>query len=281
MSYIPFLKKIREKIGKEEFEWYESGLAPHILKKLVELGYLIVTHKSRAHTFYKIAEDMEEVEETKSEIDISQLDFSSIVAYDEIKEYIEVALSSNTNQHILLCGPPATAKTLFLMCLEKIGGRFITAGTSTRAGINEVLYEDCPRLLLIDELDKINSTKDISALLTWMESARVIITKHNQRFERKRDCCSVVAAANTIYGLPRELLDRFQIFYLQEYRDDEMRTVLSKILEAYALSTGLKNKIIEISVRKRAVRLAIRLADMLEDNEGAFDAVIKAISKYS
>ena len=53
------------------------------------------------------------------------VEFENIQGYDDIKDLIRRALDSYENYNLLLCGPPASAKTLFLLgILESRKGVF-------------------------------------------------------------------------------------------------------------------------------------------------------------
>ena len=63
--------------------------------------------------------------ETKSvfseniEYSISDQLFSNIVGYNDIKKLFRMSLSSEKPVHVLLVGPPASAKTLFMLeCIK-------------------------------------------------------------------------------------------------------------------------------------------------------------------
>jgi hypothetical protein len=49
--------------------------------------------------------------------------FDDIYGYDDIKRLFRMALESTYATSILLSGPPASAKTLFLLCLMKLHGQ--------------------------------------------------------------------------------------------------------------------------------------------------------------
>src|SRR5690349_10298760 len=50
--------------------------------------------------------------------------FEDVIGYDDIKRVFRMALESNEPIHILLIGPPASAKTLFLEALmHKVGDK--------------------------------------------------------------------------------------------------------------------------------------------------------------
>ena len=44
-----------------------------------------------------------------------EVEFVNIEGYDDIKDIIRRALDANENYNLLLCSPPASAKTLFLL----------------------------------------------------------------------------------------------------------------------------------------------------------------------
>jgi Holliday junction DNA helicase RuvB len=217
------------------------------------------------------------IEKVLSESDINEL-FKGIVGYDDLKALFAQSLASIKPVHIFLVGPPGTAKSLFLMGLEKLGGTTITAGTATKAGIRDVLT-DTPRILIIDELDKISSGKDVSALLTWMEQGKVYVTQHGftDSFQGKG---WVFAAANSVKGLPKELLDRFIVVHLQPYAP----TQFVEVVKHYLVSTGVEPELaayIATSVQRysNSVREAVRVARLCE-NKKQVDSTIQIIRKY-
>jgi DNA replicative helicase MCM subunit Mcm2 (Cdc46/Mcm family) len=65
-------------------------------------------------------------------------------------------LRSNEPTHILLSGPPGTAKTIFLLSLRQHlkDSFFVDGGATTKAGIIDYLFKNGATYLLIDEIDK-------------------------------------------------------------------------------------------------------------------------------
>src|SRR5207245_956850 len=103
--------------------------------------------------------------------------FEDIIGYDHIKRLFRMALDSDSVVHILLVGPPASAKTMFLTSLMQLKNSYFADGTnSTKAGMIDLLFENRPRFLLIDEADKMAS-KDQAFLLNLMETSIVSETK--------------------------------------------------------------------------------------------------------
>jgi len=67
-----------------------------------------------------------------------------------------LALASDFATHILLVGPPESAKTMFLISLMRhLKNSYFTDGAnSTKAGMVDYLFENGPRYFLVDEIDK-------------------------------------------------------------------------------------------------------------------------------
>ncbi|MGI0016549.1 MAG: hypothetical protein ACREBU_24265, partial [Nitrososphaera sp.] len=55
--------------------------------------------------------------------------FESIVGYNDVKKLFGMSLSSDKPVHILLVGPPASAKTLFMLECMKLERSFFTLGS--------------------------------------------------------------------------------------------------------------------------------------------------------
>ena len=61
--------------------------------------------------------------------------FEDIIGYDDIKTLFRMAINANDPVHILLIGPPASAKTLFMRTLTQLQNSYlIDGGNSTKAG---------------------------------------------------------------------------------------------------------------------------------------------------
>lgn len=280
------IKKVLEKIlrfkkeypDRRDFEWCDVGVQPATLTKLVFDDVLKVTMKSSKHTYYDLAIPVEEVQQIiengslppaqipQNPVSVEGL-FDIIVGYDDIKEVFRRSLTSAKPVHILLVGSPATGKSLFLMDVERLGAEFMLGGSSTKVGIRDVIYERLPRILIVDEIDKVNDGKELAALLSWMESGRVVITKHGLMDERK-GLGWVFAACNTLNGISQELRSRFHYeFNLKEYSESDFITVCKKIL---IVKEGTKEELAQyiaynIVKRTRDVRKAIGVARIAKD----------------
>ena len=91
-----------------------------------------------------------------------------------------LSFDSDKPVHILLVGPPASAKTLFMLECIKLERSFFTLGShSTKTGMIDYLFEKRPRFLIVDEIEHM-PMKDQTALLSLMESGIIAETKHRK-----------------------------------------------------------------------------------------------------
>ncbi len=142
--------------------------------------------------------------------------FDNIVGYDNIKKIFTFALNSTLPVHILLVGPPGSAKTLFLMECMKLERSYFTLGShSTRAGMIDYLFNYRPRYLVIDEIEYM-SIKDQAVLLSLMETGILSETK----FEKTRNTVLktwTFATCNNEKKILTPLLSRFLVLYFKKY----------------------------------------------------------------
>src|SRR5919197_2876542 len=85
--------------------------------------------------------------------------FEYIIGYNDIKKFLRMSINTEEPIHILLIGPPASAKTMFIKSMMmKLNNNYFTDGrNSTKAGMLEYIFDNKPKYLLI--VDKM-STKD-------------------------------------------------------------------------------------------------------------------------
>ena len=90
-----------------------------------------------------------------------EVEFGNIEGYDDIKDIVRRALDAGDNYNLLFIGPPASAKTLFLLGILDIrkNGMYFD-GSNTTNRILDVLKEERPRIICIDELDKMPRTSN-------------------------------------------------------------------------------------------------------------------------
>jgi Holliday junction DNA helicase RuvB len=133
--------------------------------------------------------------------------------------------------HVLLAGPPALAKSLFLWDIERIAGDraiWLVGSATSKAGLWDVVADRKPDIILIDELDKMNAA-DTAALLSIMEGGRLVRAKRGRELNLHNQL-TVVAASNRLSMLSPELKSRFAIRTLSAYSREDFLTVVRGVL---------------------------------------------------
>lgn len=222
------------------WEWHEVRADPGLLKRLVIAGLLRVEWRSNSGTHYRV-EEPEEVRrllEAPPEApgaappgppELPPDLFDVVVGHDFLKDLFRRALLAEKPVHVLMVGPPSTAKSLFLMELARLPGSMFALGTTTsRQGLARFLADRRPRYLLVDELDKAYR-EDLAVLLGVMEEGRLVEVKAGRVVQEDLDL-RVFAAGNSERALPPELLSRFLRARLRPYLATELREVMVGVL---------------------------------------------------
>jgi holliday junction DNA helicase RuvB len=188
--------------------------------------------------------------------------FADIYGCDDIKKLFRMALESNHNCSILLTGPPATAKTLFLQSLMKLkDSYFIDCSNATKSGIVDYVFDHKLKYLLLDELDKL-SRKDQTFLLNLIETGIVSETKYNKT--RKMDLkTSVFATSNNIEKIIVPLQSRFFIVNMHAYTYEQFFETTLQLLTSnqYNVDEEIAKAIAEaVWNTSRNIRESIRIA---------------------
>ncbi|HEX6561425.1 MAG TPA: ATP-binding protein, partial [Nitrososphaera sp.] len=161
------------------------------------------------HRVEKAAEQQQQKQDTA-------VVFDSIVGYDDVKRLFQMSLSSDKPVHILLVGPPASAKTLFMLECMKLERSYFTLGShSTKSGMIDYLFEKRPRYLIVDEIEHM-PMKDQTALLSLMETGIVAETKF-QKTRNTQMKTWVFATSNGTERMLTPLLSRFIVLHFKQY----------------------------------------------------------------
>ncbi|KKK83812.1 hypothetical protein LCGC14_2789610, partial [marine sediment metagenome] len=154
---------------------------------------------------------LSEIEEGTEEGDIPNDLFDFILGHDPIKDLLWRSINSERPVHVLLVGPPATAKSMFLGELARLPfSRFALGGSTRKGGLEDYLLEFRPRYLIIDEIDKMDM-RDQSVLLSLMESGVVARLKKRMR-EMEKMTTWIFGGANRDANMWPELKSRFFAF---------------------------------------------------------------------
>jgi holliday junction DNA helicase RuvB len=195
--------------------------------------------------------------------------FDDIIGHDDVKELLRATLLAEKPVHVLLAGPPALAKSLFLWDIERAYGEHATwliGSATSKAGLWDLVAENQPQVLLVDELDKMNAA-DTAALLSLMEGGRLVRAKKGRSLD-VTVAIKVVAATNQMAKLSPELKSRFAIRRLRPYDIEQYRTVVRGVLVrreemdpelAEEIAKKLEGKSQDVKDAVRVARLSCQL----------------------
>jgi replication-associated recombination protein RarA len=158
-----------------------------------------------------------------------QHNFESISGYSDVKDIVNRALQSEENFNLLFIGPPASSKTQFLMEIMKSSKNcvyFDASNTTNR--ILQVLEEERPEIVLLDELDKM-SRQFAEKLLNFLESGRVKVDQKNLQLDFELKGCKVFGTANDLNKLSKPLQSRFRKLFLPKYSREQFVQVAVKV----------------------------------------------------
>jgi Holliday junction DNA helicase RuvB len=195
--------------------------------------------------------------------------FESIVGYTDVKKLFQMSLSSDKPVHILLVGPPASAKTLFMLECMKLERSYFTLGShSTKSGMIDYLFEKRPRYLIVDEIEHM-PMKDQTALLSLMETGIVSETK----FQRTRNTqlkTWVFATSNGTDRMLTPLLSRFVVLHFKQYSFGSFQEVCIHILGREGVPTEVAAAITEAvwtKLKSKDIRDCIKIGRLAKTKE--------------
>lgn len=148
-----------------------------------------------------------------------------MISYDDIKLLLYKMVTSKYTNSVLLTGPPASSKSIFLLeLLDHFKGKayFVDGTTASGMGIIDYLFDHTDlKFLSIDEIDKL-SKKDQKVLLNVMETGILsdVKAKRSKSARQTHMYLSIYATSNDTSNMLTPLLSRFVKFNLPEYSLD-------------------------------------------------------------
>ncbi len=260
--------------------WDMVKVWPATLNRLIQMGFLEVLMHTNSYRGMKLTDEGRAVAENlikppacacrqQERVILSPDMFDDIVGHEEIKELIKASLVASRPVHILLVGPPALAKSLFLWDIERSYGEkalWLVGSATSKAGLWDLVAEKEPEVILIDELDKMSAV-DIAGLLSLMEGGKLSRAKVGRRLESEVEP-KVIAAANSTLRLSPELLSRFAVRKVHPYSQEDFRQVVTGVLvrreglepeAAEEIANGLDGKTQDVRDAVRVARLSPQL----------------------
>ena len=232
------------------WEWFSVHTPVPTLHKMVTEKVLDITLSSRSGTHFKVrdpelvTEVIKALEEPTVGLPPSVIPdnlFDIIVGHDNIKTIVRYAIDAEKPVHLLFSGPPASAKTLFLMELSRLPeSYYCLAQTTTQAGLANLLFVYQPQFLLIDEVERL-SGEHVGVLNSLMATGVISESKFNKTRHMELTT-KVFAAGIRVNLLPKDLMSRFTRLKFDAYIEPEFIKVATKVL------TSLENSLEELAI---------------------------------
>ncbi|RLE65011.1 MAG: hypothetical protein DRJ38_04535 [Thermoprotei archaeon] len=241
--------------SEDDAKRYEDEMNNELLRRHLDGSGVPTVEELEAKEVEHTQEMYESFEEIVSKTDpleyFSKLLFPEILGdqYEPIRKAVLLSLATHydrgrrTRIHVLIIGPPGTAKTEILKWISsKLGAAFINGEYVSKVGLTGdargkqvtpgILADYDGHIVCIDELDKI-PPKDQSGLLQAMEEGfyTIVKGKHRARFRAE---VRVIASANDKSRITTPLLDRFDfVFELRNPDKEERAKHVDKLVEQF------------------------------------------------
>jgi Holliday junction DNA helicase RuvB len=208
--------------------------------------------------------------------------FDSIVGYDDIKKLFQLSFGSQRPIHILLVGPPASAKTLFMLGCMKLDRSYFTLGThSTKSGMVDYLFEKRPRYLIIDEIEHM-SIRDQTALLSLMETGIIAETKHMKTRNTQLKTW-VFATSNQTNHMLTPLLSRFMVLHFKQYKYENFLDISIHMLAQEGITKDVANDVaaqVWHKMKSKDIRDCIKIAHLAKTKNDV-NWIVETLLKYN
>ena len=209
--------------------------------------------------------------------------FQDIEGYNDLKKLMMRCIVSPEPTHVILDGPPASGKTVFLLSIQKglDDAYFVDCTNATGPGMVDYLFSHDVRYLLLDEVEKMSKGHQ-AVLLNLMETGILTSTKIKKTYEKKMNV-SIFATTNDIDSLSKPLRSRFLEFSLPEYTFEEFDRLSVKLLgKRYGHSPELSHKVANVVwniIKSKDCRDILQVGK-LSRNISDVDFVVTTWKKY-
>ena len=207
--------------------------------------------------------------------------FDSIEGFEDVKQIVNRVLQSEENFNLLFVGPPSSSKTQFLLEIMKTSKNCVYFdATNTTNRILQVLEEERPEIVLLDELDKM-SKPFAEKLLNFLESGKVKVDQKNLQMDFELKGCKVFGTADDLNRLSKPLQSRFRKLFLPKYTREQFMKVTVKVCPKLSEKTAT---LIGESVwnQQGDIRDIISISKLVKKHDGPEEIaeIIRTLSKY-
>ena len=211
--------------------------------------------------------------------------FDDVIGYEDLKGLLTKCLTIKDSCNVLLSGPPASSKTIFLMSIQKeiSNACFIDAANASGPGLVDYLFDNPDtQVICIDEIDKLKKN-DQTALLNLLETGILSSTKVRKTRSIRMKGVKVFATSNGVDRLIRPLKSRFLEFELPEYTWKIFLEITQKLLHnRYGLNVITSAKVAEVvwsSLQTKDIRDVLAIGKLTKSTEDV-EFIAKTLEKY-
>ena len=208
--------------------------------------------------------------------------FENIIGYEDIKKLFFLSFDSQKPIHVLLVGPPASAKTLFMLGCMKLDRSYFTLGThSTKSGMVDYLFDKRPRYLVIDEIEHM-PIKDQTVLLSLMETGIIAETKHMKTRNTQLKTW-VFATSNDTNHMLTPLLSRFMVLHFKQYNFENFQDISIHMLGQEGIGKDIAAEVasqVWHKMKSKDIRDCIKIAHLARSKPDV-SWIVETIQKYS
>lgn len=208
--------------------------------------------------------------------------FDNIIGYEDIKKLFYLSFESLKPIHILLVGPPASAKTLFMLGCMKLERSYFTLGThSTKSGMVDYLFEKRPRYLVIDEIEHM-PIRDQTVLLSLMETGIIAETKHMKTRNTQLKTW-VFATTNDTNHMLTPLLSRFMVLHFKQYNFENFLDISIHMLGQEGLAKDIATEVasqVWHKMKSKDIRDCIKIAHLAKTKTDV-NWIVETLQRYS
>jgi holliday junction DNA helicase RuvB len=193
-------------------------------------------------------------------------------------------LESAERAHTLLTGPPACAKSLFMLETEKFMQSkvyFAGGASASKAGLHRFIAENQHKeVIIIDEIDKM-PLQHQEGLLTMMERGNFTSTKVRNTKTVKANIV-IFATSNSTDRLSKPLLSRFTVLEIPEYSYPEFEAISVKIIKKLPQNIAIQIASSVWKMGSRDIRDVLKIAKLCNpsDTEEDVTRLISIHQKY-
>ena len=207
--------------------------------------------------------------------------FDNIIGYNDVKRLFNLSFSSEKPVHILLVGPPASAKTLFMLSCMKLERSYFTLGShSTKSGMMDYLFQKRPRYLVIDEIEHM-PIKDQTALLSLMETGIIVETKYKKTRDTQLKTW-IFATSNSTDQMLTPLLSRFMVLRFKQYKYEAFQEVAIHLLSREGISREIAIATAEIvwsKMKSKDIRDCVKIGHLAKTKDDV-DWIAETLKNY-